>query len=136
MISYQRKYLKYKNKYLKLKKQIGAGIDKTITGRQINKLEPDRGNNFSELRKFTNSIATHPDIKRLGATKIVSTPNSGGNDEQDGPDVLLQKWDALNPQNKNFVTKFWFPNFRGVELGVHVDRESRINNIFLFSRSY
>lgn len=100
-MNYYSKYLKYKEKYIQLKNELkGAGP----------KVPPKR--EFIGLRT---KLFEHIYISKLGPKKIVATPNSGYEFNE-----FKNMWDALDEENKFFLTEYLYPKQFGFKLGVYI----------------
>ena len=123
-MDYQLKYLKYKKKYFDLKNKLGGAAS-------VPKMKPPKNRQFIGLSL---NLRDHDDISKLGPKKPIATGHSGGE-----PGKLKQKWLALDDENKEYLTKYWFPNNKklrspkqtegteDIELGVFVPEEDRSN---------
>ena len=89
--------LKYKEKYLNLKNQLGSGRNEMM------------------ILRFR--MMQHIDIKRLGKTKIVATPQSGSE-----PRIMLNMWLALDDADKEKL-KIIYQKEHGWTLGVYIYRD-------------
>ena len=110
-MDYQSKYLKYKKKYFDLKNKLGGSASVPTA--------PSSEVAYKLIFKFLR----HPNISKLNHKKPVATGRSGGE-----PGILKQEWLALDDENKEYLTKYWFPQaFQGIELGVFIPEEDRSN---------